>query len=569
MPIIDNFELPKNLVLAMEGNVRELPDEIILALVKSCPERFGGFRAIKKNIEKFRQLIIGSMLSKGQEVPAELSQILSLNILSQRLISELPIESLHLFHDDFLDFWDQEQYLISLLTDDREEVREIAIEWIKESELDTELGSDPDDLQEQKEEKPETKQKLRELKTSLVEARRETVSERKRNKGLERKIAKLKSELGAHKTRYDREKEKANAEHECSVQKQQELDRLQSDMQDKIQKGINIGLQEAMRTWLARPTAIESLVEDDVPSLFDRVNRALERQDCVDKHSGNMRVLKERLLALEQAKQKVDQAREEALQPVQELSPLSCELADEIEKIRSEINVKYEQSGPLLGWQAKINETTSHDELGEISRLLQGLHDLNLLPSQDFQVLRNQIRQVRDRLVSGKNFLEEEIAVTALTGKVQQVKSSHDLNLIVDGHNVIFGPDSYYLFNEYSKEAPEFEKRSLLTSMNKQAFENNTDITVTVFFDSPVYSENVVASNIQEIYSGGGQEDQRADNAIINYLQDARTKSQDRQYVLVTNDRDLAFRACKSGAETISVFDYGVMLRRWQMSAYD
>ena len=559
MPTIDDYELPSSLVAVLEEYIKELPGELVLSFAKSCPEKVSGIRLIKGNVEHLRKRMLATMLGKDQKLPVELVQLLSCNNVNQYLVSELPLESLKTFHDDFMLLWNEEQYLINLLLDDREEVREFAIEWLEEAE-DDELELESGDEEEQIDE--EIAQKLKDLRKSLEETRREAAAEKKRNKGFQKKMDKLQQDLDSYIKRWSKEKEKAAAEYKMVIQLQKELDSLRDRMQEKISDGIREKLQSYIHSWLSRPSAIETLAAEDNSPLLDRVTKALEKQACTDKHSGNVNVLKERLIALEQAKENVDQARRDALQPLQELAPLSRELAEEIKKRRELIGIRDKQDSTLASCQARINESGSPDELGRISVLLQELHEMDFLSKRDFHILRKQVRHVRDRLIVGRDNLEERIDFATHYKEMCMAQEHDSLNIIVDGHNVILGPDNYYLFNGDNEGILENEKRKILTAMNKQIFEDKTDITVTVFFDSPVSSVNIIAPNIKEIYSGGGQEDQRADNAIINHLQEARDQSQSGHYVVVSNDKELVSSALKLGAGSMSVFDYGVMLRR-------
>jgi hypothetical protein len=495
------------------------------------------------------------MFTQGNEIPNELIKFLAYNDLNLELVSNLPVESLELFLQDFQEYFGEKEYLICLLLDSRPEVRQLAITCIEDNEDKENDQQAPeageDDLQ--GDDTHEDNQQIKELKKLLGEARLEAGRARKRNKRLEEKIDKLKTNLSTQDDLITCQKEKTMHEQEVAASTQKKLDDLEKTLEQKIHEGITVEIRDRVCSWLAKPMELNDLVkEQDAGNLLDRVNNALEKQMRVDKHSGNLRVLRERLAELKQARKNINQARQESLSVIPELARLSNELENEISEIQMKIGSGSHDNTQLAAWVLKINEATTFRDLQDIDRLIKQLREQDIFSENDVLLLRKQIRTTRDQFIDQWRYVDNE----CLPCPTRQT-------LIVDGHNVVLGPDSFYLFNGRNTILTEQEKRKLLTDMNIKAFENKQDLTVLIYFDSPTYSQNIVTDNIEEIFSGGGQNDQRADNAIIDFLQQSQNEMSEQQYALITDDQGLASRAEQLGAGITSVFEYALMLRQY------
>ncbi len=546
---IDDFELPDSIVRTMKTLIGEMSPEAILSFAKGHPGLFPGYRLIKKNVGPFRKLMLEVMIADNNTVPEPLLSLFSCTPLSQDLISKLPVESLDIFFDDFQELFGSDIFLTFLISDDREDVRQIVVDHFAEqdNEADDEEPTDSVECN------PESEETVKELKNDLAAAKRDLSEALKRNKRLEEKIGRQKKDSAEREKQLQVQKTKIADEQQAHKDVQKELAELHGVVDERIRAGISQGMRERIKSWLAAPKAVQDQVDQATSTnLLNRVSDTLEHQARVDRHSGNLRILKKRLVELEQAKHKIQQARHDSLRGLPELAQLDQELAEEISLIQHTIGMSDDDNERLKSWFIRINEAATVDSLREIDHLVSEMADHGLLAAADVQRLKERIVRARDRHVDSWKYVEENDKSSATNHKT----------FIVDGHNVILGPESLYLFNEQNLELTELEKRNKLTSMTEQAFGHNKNISAQIFFDSPTFSVNNISHNVTEVYSGGGQEDQRADNAIIDFLKSQKVDSLSNTYVLITDDQELSSRAEKLGANVLSVFEYGVILRQ-------
>ncbi len=548
--MLDDVELPDSIVRAMKEVIEEMSSESILAFARAYPDLFPGYRLIKKNTRSFKRRILEVMIADGKAVPDPLLKLLSYNHLNQDLIDKLPLESLEIFFDDFHQYFGEDIFLTALLCDERQEVRSLALDHFAAS------GNEPDEDPEDESEElsPDLDERVKELKQELTRLKRELADSRKREKRLEDKIEKLRKELALKAEKLQTRKANADRIREKLQQNREELAALQTMVERKIEEGITAGMEERLRGWLAVPGSVqEQQLLDDSSELLDRVTQALEHQARVDRHSGNLRQLRQRLAELEQAHQEIARARSEALRVLSELSPLAREVELELNKIREKLKQLPKERQTLQPWLARINEAETAGELGSLDKLAGKMADQGILAPGDRKYIRERIREARDRHLDFSRFVLRE--------KPEQPVAQ---DIIVDGHNVVLGPESFYLFHDTGHELTESGKRARLTGMIETAFVDNSLVTVRIVYDSPTRSENRVAANITEIYSGGGDADQRADDAIVDLLQKNmhRNSQEEKNSLVITDDRELSRRVRKLGADVLTVFEFSIMLRR-------
>ena len=102
-------------------------------------------------------------------------------------------------------------------------------------------------------------------------------------------------------------------------------------------------------------------------------------------------------------------------------------------------------------------------------------------------------------------------------------------------------------------------REALLDAM-KRAVADADDCKVHVFFDSPEFSERKYATNVYEIFSGGGQADHRADGVIKGYLERCCQEHSAMPRILVTNDRELGQQVRDLHADIMYVQQFGAFL---------
>ncbi len=557
MIFIDDFELPPSFTRTLKDCVISMSPEMALSFAKTNPSWFCGLRLIKKQSKQLKQRIIATMFSDGNYIPEELLEFIACNDLSSDLISQLPLESLQRFLDEFLAIFDSNLFLISLLIDSREEVQKFArtaIENVREQEENSDTSPGREGKQADYKEFTDLQESVTKLKNEYAALKKESAAAVKRNKRLSKTIETLKKQLTGQQQLTTQQKETIGTLKKLTESRQTRLDDLTAELENKIQQGISAEMAATVNSWLAFPEQINTLVREDTTApLLNRVEQALEHQAQIDKHSGNLRILKERLACLERARAAVEQSRRNSLQVLPDLALLSRELAAQIQLIHEKISSCRAENPHIASWLSVINETDSPEKLQELNHLISQLRKQDILSEQDTLILRKKVKQVRDLSIDHFQY----------AGKKTHPCPEKQI-LIVDGHNAILSDDSSFLFDDHTCALTEPEKRKLLTGISKNAFADRENISLVIFFDSPVYSETDITKNIKEIYSGGGNEEQRADNAIIHFLQTRQQKIDNtlNKIILITNDRELSLRAEKFGVTIHSVYEYGVMLRK-------
>jgi hypothetical protein len=553
MPLIDDFELPLPFAGAIKERVTDMSPDSVLAFAKAQPSWFRGLRIIRKQTARLQRRMVDTMLVDGKKIPAELLEFMAFSDLNCKLISHLPLESLQFFLEQFQILFGRRKFLLGLLLDDREEVQQFARQEMEnfagdkdDRETEQERATGADDLQ-------ENSVRIKRYKEECAALKKEATAAARRNNRLSKKINQLKEQLAKQQLVTAQQKNKIDQCQQMADEQQDRLAAMEAELSHKIQQGVSAEMTAAISNWLSFPKEVDSLVsEQNTESLLDRVEQALERQAEVDKHSGNLRVLRQRLASLERCRESVEQSRQHSLQVIPELAVLSRELDEQILAIQKKIDPCPPAESHLAPWLRTINEAASPQQLDKLDRLTTQLRKQDIFSEQDVLLLRKKSKEARERFNDRFKYVEQKT-----------VPIARHLTLLVDGHNVILGADSYSLFKSRECRLTEPKKRQLLTQQSRRAFADRENMSVVIFFDSPEYSETDIAANIKEIYSGGGSEEQRADNAIIHFLENRHLKSDQalNRYVLITDDRELAARAARFGVTVQSVFEYGVMLR--------
>lgn len=537
MPTINRIELSQELVDELQCCLEERDQEEIRGFARMYPDHFSGTR--QGNVDSIKKRIVSTMLTGRGAVPDEL------------------LDFLVTF--DFNQFIGKERFLLGLLRDEREEVREFASHIMNGGwrvEFDQEGGLEEGqilrrDLREQEQRYDELKNELQQSRNDEKSARKKIDQLNTKNKTLESESNQLKQELESGK----REISKTNED--LCREKKEHLG-LQKEIEEKIQAGVDDKFQKAMQTWLARPAALDETAKQTPGDLLDRVEDTLARQAREDRHFGNLRILQERLAALAQAMEKILLARQEALNPLPELLLLSAELEKKYLSLQKKLNLKLPEDHLLKSLQARINEADSFSRLQQVNRLLFELEAAKVLTEEKLKQLYALYRQSFQREMTKYENVQpaDHEPQTPISILVEGMRGRVKINLLIDGHNVVLGRAANFLISNQDREFSEADKRVFLSNKIVAAFSDKPKITVRIYFDSPEYSNKNLTQNINQIFSGGGYQKQRADDVIVSDLQNLRRRPSNDTYVLVTDDCELANRSARLNVENLSVIDF-------------
>ena len=131
---------------------------------------------------------------------------------------------------------------------------------------------------------------------------------------------------------------------------------------------------------------------------------------------------------------------------------------------------------------------------------------------------------------------------------------------LLDGHNILHKLPDIFAPGTQDDDIVSPEARSaLLTAVGDVATDNCT-CDIRVYFDGPNPSEQQHGPHLREIYSGGGMADQRADTAILEYIEFCVQRKDPAARVVVTDDFGLARRAVALGSHTMPVEQLAALL---------
>lgn len=328
MPKIDDFLLPEELTAELGNLVDSLKPELVLQYARQTPNMLKGARLNKSSVlfikKKLKNIVSGTAPLKDN-----LRQLLrdeSLNreficVLSELVISECLI--------DFMGMYGKSRFLTGMLLDDRENMRKIAIHFSENEskitlpkpdeakqqlqntlswflnhckDITDNIGDNQDSGQtpKSKDEEDKYKQKIKELTDQLSLSK----SKKKSEKKFLRKIdqlndtnQQLKDSVSNYKQRLDKEKQINTALQQQLENTQEELQKTKSESEQHIHHGVEEGLKNSIRNWLAKPLEIENATKkiksEDTSDILKKVEKILKQQEEIDRHNGNIHFLQE------------------------------------------------------------------------------------------------------------------------------------------------------------------------------------------------------------------------------------------------------------------------------------
>lgn len=333
-------------------------------------------------------------------------------------------------------------------------------------------------------------------------------------------------------------------------------------------KELNSVLTDAVRdevhssihTWIKRPEELEK-VSKALGTLHgkDVVTRAehiISRQQQVDKHAGNRRVLLDRLEELENLRNQIADLTIESLNPLKELNEIHQELKREISSIQQRLELPYTDSAFLRNTLSKLGSATSPDELACYKRLLNHISELDLLSPEKVRPLFAYCDE-RMSLLYEKHLpsLHAPQAIIDPAYRLKRALADHSNMLwLLDGHNVLFSlPDLFGSLDAAGNHTD--SSRLALSDFLVQITRNIPECQVRLFYDGPQYSEISASPNVKVFYSGG-EGDNRADEAICSMLDYKCWKGNDTPVLLTTDDRGLSQQAENRGASIMSINEF-------------
>ena len=585
--------------------VREAPPDEVLRYAKTHKVLAEELGAAIKNVSAVRKSILAQIRAEAPVDPG-LRELTREGGLSGSLLDIVSTPLVRELLNDVLALCGKDRLLAAMLIDSRPAIRQLAADRIRKgydaplSEPDEAkrrvegrlspflrllapwLDVDPEgDWEDDEWDAPEEGGDVAELKEEVAkrdadlkkhkeQARREILRLNKKGNVLSEKNQKLQKELEAVRTQVKKQ-EKLRLEAGDALRRAEDKARRQEEtLEESIRDGVDERLSSALNTWLRKPRELEREAEGirrsagtDLPA---RAEQLLKRQAEVDKHSGNLALLRSQVEQLDGSLERLRAARREALHPLAELAQLESEIEAELSRLRTALQEPVETpDAAVQKLLARINEANAPDALLKYQDFLAGLGELDVFGTSQLQQL---YRCYHDRMA---------MLYAAFTPTVKKVKpfrndpawrlrnamaGNEQLVLVLDGHNVLHLLPEVFGSTYDERGVPRSEARDKLVTSLVRLFADAPGCQARVFFDSPAHSRETVAPNVTVVFSGGGEQDaqHRADRAIIDFLEHCCRNMSAMPRILATDDRELRDKARELGASFMPVAQFGAFL---------
>ena len=328
-------------------------------------------------------------------------------------------------------------------------------------------------------------------------------------------------------------------------------------------------LDNKLVPWLKRTQTLETAVSTSPKGLQEEAQVLLSRQASVDKKFGLRSQLAQESTACQALQLQLREAMAESIEPLPELSAVAKKLANRIAEIglilQKNSDVVADKTTAASLFVEKINATRHLDELAGVRKGWMYLEELGLLSSSELSVgyalLIEKASQLYLKAGLGdatrlQPALLEGIPLYALQ---RQLVGGQSCVLLIDGHNVLHKLTDFF-GESFEQGIPGAKAQQALIKKITLICDAHKNLTVKLWFDSPMAHDETIQGNFMVHYSGGTGAN-RADEQIVAYLNYLNLQSSQLFKALVTEDRDEAAKAEDCGALILSPLEFKVLLQ--------
>ena len=328
-------------------------------------------------------------------------------------------------------------------------------------------------------------------------------------------------------------------------------------------------LDNKLVPWLKRTQTLETAVSTSPKGLQEEAKVLLSRQASVDKKFGLRSQLAQESTACQALQLQLREAMAESIEPLPELSAVAKKLANRIAEIglilQKNSDVVADKTPAASLFVEKINATRHLDELAGVRKGWMYLEELGLLSSSElsagYALLIEKASQLYLKAGLGdatrlQPALLEGIPLYALQ---RQLVGGQSCVLLIDGHNVLHKLTDFF-GESFEQGFPGAKAQQALIKKITSICDAHKNLTVKLWFDSPMAHDETIQGNFMVHYSGGTGAN-RADEQIVAYLNYLNLQSSQLFKALVTEDRDEAAKAEDCGALILSPLEFKVLLQ--------
>jgi hypothetical protein len=579
---IDNKPLPPPVLKALQDSLDDVSVKVLMDYARTQPELMKGLSPRPDSAPVVRKRLKTLLASKRAPDETILDLIRESSLFGQFVVVLSEKALLHGF-PSFSAFFGESAFLAGLLMDPRDSVRTLAWDHLKaHPEADALKDIDPEEARAKLEsdfgpflarlsalktkglQKGGDPAELTELREKLRRFEEQTKRE---DRSAEKDKAVLYREREQHRLKADdyetrlREQKAKTAEAETKArQAVQTLADAQGDLHRRIREGVAAELSAESRRWLLPLREMESVAHAHKASanLLSDVREILKQQAERDRAIGTRQELHKRLEALRNAREEVREALNNALNRHPRLGDLADSLDREIESLSALLGEPAVQGSAENAVYARVNNAKSLPELEAIRVFMEGdAKTLNLFAPGFAQEISRRISDKRHQLL--QRLMPAETAQAAAPSDQLRHKLALPairLLLVIDGHNLLLSRPE--LFSANGNESGQ-QARDALAKQLAGALNSCHDCDIRLYFDGPERSETDLTPRLKVIYSGGGRNEQRADNAIIQDLEFYAPRYEG--CFIVTDDAELLSRATRPGVQGRSLNQLADLLR--------
>lgn len=591
MTQIDGFEIPVELI---DYLVNQTDVDVLLMQARQDKTLAQGFQPVKANIGHFRSRI-RKRIEGQHELSEDMQSLLARAGFNYCFVVVLSSRVLSLFFSDLLTVFGREVFLSGLLMDNREKVRKLAIDYLKDEKqirppdagdiaaARTRLTDNLDkfldamaiffnhemsiDIPSVNAESSDKLQKAEAQIHTLNAELRQIRADAKKSRTLQKKIDtrdeqinQLKAENLALQASLQDAQDAYKQEKILRQKSNEEQQYLEKSVGALILKGIEDEKQTLMNTWLRNPLKTTQGMEvvSTVPALLTQADRILSRQAETDKHSGNLRVINQQIEKLGQAYQQVCDAGRDALNPLPELQQIQEQLLRKMGELQSFLPIKQKSEVDFVDLLTmRISAAASENELVDMLIFLGHVEEYKLVDHENLQQLYIAYQRKMAALyaASWPNVIQGPIPTDPILKLRKFIAENRAFLWLLDGCNIMFGLDGVWHGNHEPAQI-----RTQVIDQVAGLVKLADRCLVRIYFDSPERMDITCAPNVKIVYSGGGDADQRADNAVLTFLEYARNENDAIPIFLTTDDREFSRQAQKMNVDIIRLKPFAALL---------
>jgi hypothetical protein len=207
-------------------------------------------------------------------------------------------------------------------------------------------------------------------------------------------VARVEKEKGDLATRLTQSEAQVNKLTKQKAELETKLNGFEEEKAAAIDRGVEAQIDSEIRKWLETPRGVEKLLHENPDRSLDllaRAETALQAQKREDMHSGNRAELEQRCAALQQMRERLILAGQNAIHPVGQLAGVRKDIDTEIARLEQVLKGQQPRNELAEKLAAEIAAAAEWGELRDLSSLLETLAQRELIPVDDQRKIHHRL----------------------------------------------------------------------------------------------------------------------------------------------------------------------------------